>query len=111
MEAGPQQNIIAQPCNRDTGIGILLAVLRILQREPLARIVFLPADHYIRDEAAFAVSLRAVIEALHEDPDSLVLLGVRPERTDCDLGYILPGTRYQHGAWNVARFVEKPDAP
>ena len=106
----PSSNVIVQPRNCGTAIGILLAVLRILERDPLARILFLPADHYVRDENALAGSLRDAANLVTRNPDALALVGIEPEEADPELGYIVPGTASADGAHNVERFVEKPDA-
>jgi mannose-1-phosphate guanylyltransferase len=106
----PASNVIVQPRNRGTAHGILLAVLSILERDPLARIVFLPADHYVRDEDALAGSLRAAATALTRDPEGLTLVGIEPDEADPELGYIVPGERRADGTRGVESFVEKPDA-
>ncbi|HEY1872897.1 MAG TPA: sugar phosphate nucleotidyltransferase, partial [Steroidobacteraceae bacterium] len=54
----PARNIIVQPHNRGTAHGILLSVLSILERDPLARIMFLPADHFVLDERSMELALR-----------------------------------------------------
>lgn len=108
----PASNIIVQPRNCGTANGILLATLRVLERDPLARIVFLPADHFVRHEAALAGSLREVATLLTRNPDELLLLGIEPEEADPELGYIVPATRgdgrHAEGVRGVERFVEKP---
>jgi mannose-1-phosphate guanylyltransferase len=106
--ATPLSNVIVQPRNCGTANGILLATLRILERDPLARIVFLPADHHVRDEAALAGSLREVATQLTRNPDGLLLVGIEPEEADPELGYILP-LPAADGLAGVARFVEKPE--
>ena len=55
----PPRNVIVQPRNCGTANGILLAVLHMLERDPRARIVFLPANHHVRDEQSLATSVRA----------------------------------------------------
>jgi len=105
----PAANIFVQPANRGTAIGILMPVLRILARDPLARIVFLPADHYVREEEVLGRALRAAVSVLPSHDDDLVLLGITPEDADPELGYILPGSSSVGRAWPVERFVEKPD--
>jgi mannose-1-phosphate guanylyltransferase len=105
----PGQNIIVQPANRGTAHGILLSVLSILDRDPLARIVFLPADHYVRDERALGESLRATERLLTRSFDALALVGIEPEEADPELGYIEPGGTDFDGSCAVARFIEKPD--
>jgi mannose-1-phosphate guanylyltransferase len=105
----PARNVIVQPQNRGTANGILLAVLKILELDPLARIVFLPADHYVRDERALAGALREAATHLTRNPRELFLIGIEPEEADPELGYIEPGHTLADGARSVARFVEKPE--
>jgi mannose-1-phosphate guanylyltransferase len=104
----PTQNVIVQPENRGTATGLMLPLLHIAAREPDARIVVLPSDHYVRDEATLARSLRQAAARVKNDPDSLYLLGIEPEEADPELGYIVPGASDGSGALQVAQFVEKP---
>jgi len=104
----PRANIIVQPHNRGTANGVLLSVLSILERDPLARIVFLPADHFVIDENALARALRDLVAALDHNPDGLILIGIEPEDADPELGYIIPGRALHDGSRSVARFIEKP---
>jgi mannose-1-phosphate guanylyltransferase len=106
--AMPMSNIIVQPRNCGTANGVLLATLRILERDPLARIVFLPADHFVRDEAALAGALREAATLLTRTPDELLLLGIEPEEADPELGYIVPSGEGGEILRGVHRFVEKP---
>lgn len=106
----PMSNVIVQPRNCGTANGVLLATLRILERDPLARIVFLPADHFVRDEAALAGALREVATLLTRTPDELLLLGIEPEEADPELGYIVPAGESGESLRGVRRFVEKPPA-
>ena len=101
-------NIVVQPRNCGTANGILLALLSILNRDPLAHIVFLPADHYVQDEAVLALGLEQMMDHLHSLPGQLLLLGITPEEADPELGYIVPGDRVANGMHSVTRFVEKP---
>ena len=104
----PRGNLIVQPHNRGTAHGILLSILSVLARDPLAQIVFLPADHYIRDEQRLATSLRQLAALIARSPQSLALLGIAPEQADPELGYILPGPVLPDGSRSVERFLEKP---
>jgi mannose-1-phosphate guanylyltransferase len=97
-----------QPQNRGTANGVLLSVLSILQRDPLARIVFLPADHFVRDENALARALRDLVSVLKHNSEGLTLIGIEPEEADPELGYIVPGRALLDGSRTVARFIEKP---
>jgi mannose-1-phosphate guanylyltransferase len=104
----PAGNVIVQPSNRGTAHGVLLAVLSILERDPLARILFLPADHYVADETALAGSLRETAALLNRDTQGLVLVGIEPDEPDPELGYIVPGQMLRDGSYAVEHFVEKP---
>lgn len=103
-------NVIVQPRNKGTGIGILFPLLHIAARDPQARIVLLPADHYVRDEFALRQSVRIALQRVEQDPSAPVLLGIQPDHVDPELGYILPGLRDARGSRSVARFIEKPTA-
>jgi mannose-1-phosphate guanylyltransferase len=98
-------NVIVQPRNRGTAIGVLYSLLNILLRDPRARMLLLPADHYVRDEAALRSALLAAIARTSRDPRP-VLIGIEPDEIDVELGYILPNPS---DPLSVARFVEKPD--
>jgi mannose-1-phosphate guanylyltransferase len=108
----PAKNLIVQPRNRGTGIGILYSLLHILAMDPKARVLLLPADHYVRDEGVMRQALEAALEHLERQPKKPVLLGLQPEEVDPELGYILPAQADPQleplAGQTVARFVEKP---
>jgi mannose-1-phosphate guanylyltransferase len=106
--SSPRGNIIVQPRNCGTANGVLLAVLQVLARDPLADIVFLPADHHVRDESALATSLEQAVSAVHRHPEDIALIGIEPDELDPDLGYIVPQRNLFRGVARVAQFVEKP---
>jgi mannose-1-phosphate guanylyltransferase len=106
----PEENVISQPQNRGTAFGILLPLLRIVERDPDATVMLLPADHYLRDEKIMAAALRRAAALAHADRGSIYLLGVEPDEPDTELGYIVPTSRGRDGAAGVQRFVEKPNA-
>jgi mannose-1-phosphate guanylyltransferase len=104
----PHSNLIVQPRNRGTAIGILYSLLHILAKDPYAQVVLLPADHYVRDEEVLRQALYDALERVRRRQDRPVLLGLEPDETDTELGYILPGGRDPSGGLSVHRFVEKP---
>jgi mannose-1-phosphate guanylyltransferase len=101
-------NVLVQPQNRGTALGILLALLNILERDPEAWVVILPADHHVGDEDVLAGALRRAVGAVRARPEHILLLGVTPEEADPELGYIVPASDSVAGPAQVARFVEKP---
>lgn len=104
----PPGNVIVQPSNRGTGLGILLSVLRVLEHDADARIVFLPADHYVEKEYVLAAATRNALDLLRRFDRDIVMIGITPESADPELGYIVPGKRASAGVFDVERFVEKP---
>ena len=104
----PPQNIIVQPRNCGTAVGILLPLLHILARDPQAKVVLLPSDHLVQHESVLAESLAAALAQLPWRAHQTLLMGIEPEEADPELGYIVPGEEDVRGAMRVRRFVEKP---
>lgn len=110
LRALPGGNVIVQPQNRGTANGILLGLLEILRLDPEARIVLLPSDHHVRQEAILSAAMRVALPQLERQSGAVLLLGVQPEEADPELGYILPGAPDAAGLLTVERFIEKPSA-
>jgi mannose-1-phosphate guanylyltransferase len=106
----PKANVIVQPFNRGTAVGILYPLLHILARDAHARLVILPSDHYVRQEKLLQGSARSAIALLAQDTDAPILLGLEPEEPDPELGYIIPGERSIDGGRSIQSFIEKPPA-
>ena len=110
LSAEPHENVIVQPSNRGTAIGILLPLLHIVIRDPDARIVLLPSDHHVCDESILAAALQEAMRQLQARRNQILLLGISPEDDDPGLGYIVPGIADGSGVWRISHFVEKPSA-
>jgi hypothetical protein len=103
------ENVVKQPRSRGTAIGILLPLLHILHRDPDATVLVLPSDHYVRNEDILASSLRkAMVEAARR-PGHILLLGITPDESDPELGYIVSEGNPDSSIRTVTRFVEKPN--
>jgi mannose-1-phosphate guanylyltransferase len=96
-----------QPANRGTAAGILLPALAILERDPGARLAYLPSDHFVEKGHVVENSLRIALESLDDGNDGLTLLGMRPDAPDSGYGWIVPA-RSARLLPPVERFVEKP---
>jgi mannose-1-phosphate guanylyltransferase len=112
----PPDNIVAEPAKRDTAAAIALGVGWVAARAPGATMAVLPADHLIRDAAAFQKTLRVAAHAAQHTGE-LVTIGIKPSWACPGFGYIEVGTPLALAgapdgppAFNVVRFREKPSA-
>ena len=107
-KGAPVLDFLLEPVGRNTAPAICAAALHAA-REHGEQVVLLvlPADHLIRDEAAFR---GAVAEARKLAGEGwLVTFGIAPTRPDTGFGYIEAGDALSTNASSVKRFVEKPD--
>ena len=104
----PPENVIVQPDNKGTAVGLLLPLLHIVARDPRATVLVLPSDHFVHDESGLARILERATRLAGEDRRHVYLLGLAPADADPELGYIVPGTHKGTGVAPVQRFVEKP---
>lgn len=100
--------LILEPMGRNTAPVAAIAALEVMAQDPDGIILLLPADHHIADGAAFARAVRAAMAPA--EAGALVTLGIAPDRPETGFGYIEMGTARPDGAFDVAAFVEKPDA-
>ena len=75
-----------------------MGLLRILKRDPAARLLVLPASHDVRNEKPLMRSLRYAAAHTIVRPDDLFILGVEPEAHDLDFP----------GIWSVAMIAVAP---
>lgn len=103
----PSANVIVQPKNRGTAIGVLLPLLRIMAQDPEPNVVVLPSDHFVGDEALLATSLAAACVGVEHGEAGVVLLGMSPDAATPDYGWIVPAGGPE-SLDAVRAFVEKP---
>ncbi len=102
--------MIVQPENRGTAAGILLPSLTVLlDRDPVARFLVLPSDHYVADERKLRRALLEGSRAAATSADRVLLLGMTPSGFDPEYGWMLPNPGDVREPRAVSRFVEKPD--
>jgi mannose-1-phosphate guanylyltransferase len=104
----PRAQILAEPVPRNTAPCIGWAADVIAARDPDARIVVLPSDHFIRDEDGFRRALARALDAARGDV--IATVGIAPTRPETGYGYIEVGDAIADDTFAVKRFVEKPDA-
>lgn len=98
-----KSSIVLEPEGRNTAPAIALAALEALRSQSGdALMLVLPADHVIRDLAAFEATIKQAVELAKDD--ALVTFGVQPIRPETGYGYIRSGDNF-----SVVEFVEKPN--
>lgn len=108
----PSQNILLEPCRRNTAPCIAYASWRIKKRDPKANIVVSPSDHVVLDVEEFR---RITVSCLGHvsESDSIVVLGIKPLRPETGFGYIqIDQSAVSPRSKNIYRvdtFREKPD--
>jgi mannose-1-phosphate guanylyltransferase len=107
--------VIAQPLNRGTAVGIIVALVQVMQADPDAIVGFFPCDHYYSDVDAFRSIVRAATAAVEQFPQSLVIVGAEAEYAETEYGWIEPGPAVLEPQakplYRVNRFWEKPALP
>jgi len=106
----PQCNVIAEPAKRDTAAAVALGVAWVAARDHNATMIVLPADHVIKDTAAFQKTIRTAARAA-EEKNALITIGIRPTSPHPGFGYIEMGDAVpgNPGLFRVVRFREKPN--
>lgn len=87
----PPQQILGEPCKRDTAPAIGLAGVLLMRQDPEATMVVLPADHRIEPGEALRAAIRQAAEMVARDPRRLVTFGIRPTYPAETFGYIERG--------------------
>ena len=108
----PRENIIVEPCKRNTAPCIGLASLYINRKYPESTMVVLPSDHVIKDNDNFIDILDSAADYAKQG-ENIVTLGIKPNRPETGYGYIHRGEEVHNIKGNkifkVKEFTEKPD--
>ncbi len=104
--------IIGEPCGRNTAPAILLAALKIIEKDTQALIVVLPADHIIKNKQGFHSKVADAVRFARQG--YIVTFGICPSYPETGYGYIQGAPDGLTDAPKddvrfIERFVEKPD--
>ncbi|WP_101760259.1 mannose-1-phosphate guanylyltransferase/mannose-6-phosphate isomerase [Oceanicoccus sp. KOV_DT_Chl] len=100
--------IILEPVGRNTAPAVAAAALQALKQDAEAVLLVMPADHIVKDVAAFAAAVEAGL--VQAKQGSLVTFGIVPASPETGYGYIRRGDQLVEGCYPLAEFVEKPSA-
>ena len=100
--------ILLEPVGRNTAPAIALAALEAVASGEDPILLVMPADHKIKDLAAFTSAVNAALPLALSN--HLVTFGIMPDRPETGYGYIRSGTPISGStSYTVNAFFEKPD--
>lgn len=108
----PPENIIEEPCGRDTApcVGLAAAILSV--KDPEGIMLMMPSDHIIKPKENFHLALQTAAKIVEEEK-TLVTFGIPPTYPATGYGYIEQGSKVNNDSelsvFDVIKFTEKPD--
>ena len=107
----PEQNLVFEPCRRNTAPCICFVSWKIKKRNPRANVIVTPSDHMVTDIKAFQDAISDCME-FSAETDAIVTLGIRPTHAETAYGYIEGDLSYsssrKKNIFRVDAFKEKP---
>lgn len=112
LQMVPKSNIFVQPANRDTGPGLIFALLQLQRIYPDAIVAAFPTDHYVENDGAFIAHALYAADTIELLSEKIAILGIAPDRPETGYGYILPAKpiEFRKNTFHVEAFTEKPDS-
>lgn len=110
LRALNETNVFVQPRNRDTGPGLVFALLNLMRSHSEALVAVFPTDHYVDDDRTFISHVLRAADTVAHMPDKIAVLGIAPDRPETGYGYILPASPLNafDKVYHVETFTEKP---
>lgn len=108
----PAENILLEPCRRNTAPCIAYVSWHIKAKDPKANLVITPSDHIVMDTAEFR---RVITQCLKftSETDAILTLGMKPNRPETAYGYIQANlsssSPRNKEIFRIDTFREKPD--
>ncbi len=107
-----EEQVLLEPCRRNTAPCIAYANYRILNKNPKARIITAPSDHLIIKEDVFLKVAQKGLDFV-SDKNALLTLGIKPGKPETGYGYIqVANDKPEKKLPNIDRvktFTEKPN--
>ena len=109
----PSENIVIEPCGRDTAPAIGLVAYTIYQKDKDAVITTTPSDHAITNPKNYVNTVKTAFSVIENHPKQFGLIGINPTEPSTELGYIQLGNeiekKYNHRVFEAIDFKEKPN--
>ena len=108
----PEENILREPCRRNTAPCIAYVCWKIKTRNPKANVVVTPSDHVVMNVKEFQRVIASALDYTMES-DAILTLGMKPTRPETGYGYIeadlSSASASNKEIFRVDSFKEKPD--
>ncbi|MBR3021831.1 MAG: mannose-1-phosphate guanylyltransferase [Bacteroidaceae bacterium] len=108
----PAENILSEPCRRNTAPCIAYVSWKIKTRNPRANVVVTPSDHVVMNMREFQRVIQSAL-AFTSGNDAILTLGMKPTRPETGYGYIQAdlsaASTVNKEIFRVDSFKEKPD--
>lgn len=109
----PSRNVIAEPVGKNTAACIALSAFIIDKYFEDSTLLVVPSDHLVKDEERYLEVVKSGLQYVEGRKESIITLGIKPDRPETGYGYIKHGTNLeiinQNKVFNVECFVEKPN--
>lgn len=102
------EQVLLEPCMRNTAPCIAYAAYKIHKRNPEANIVVAPSDHLITDETGFRETVTKGL-TFTANNNALLTLGMHAHRPETGYGYVQAADEIESGINKVESFREKPN--
>lgn len=104
-----EENIIAEPQNKNTMAAITLSSFVINQENPNSNILVIPSDHMIDNFSEFEKIIKQGNNFLNKDNEKILTFGIKPNSPSINYGYIKYDIDNDETICKVKCFKEKPD--
>ena len=108
----PVENILLEPCRRNTAPCIAYVSWRIKSINPKANVVVTPSDHIVTNRKEFNRIINSCLD-FTSDTDAIVTLGITPTCPETGYGYIQADlsscSLRNKEIYRIDSFKEKPD--
>ncbi len=104
----PVENILAEPCARNTAPCIAWAGWKIREKDCKANIVVTPSDAIVMNVGSFQNIIQEALDYTEKN-NAIVTLGIRPNRPETGYGYVHMDQKETGNIYKVLEFKEKPN--
>ncbi len=104
----PNENIISEPCGRNTAPAINLGLNVISEKYQEFVMLVLPSDHFVMQPRVYVETLKEGINFASKNK-ALLTIGIVPRSQNTDYGYIKYDNLSNDNVLKVLKFVEKPN--